>query len=744
MRILRLATRKAGMIMEAALLLALMANRGALAATLQGVVIDSSSLSPVPWAEITVVETHSSTLSDENGRFVFEQVAAGAYTVVARRIGFLPVTKSIRTNESDSAVTMIHMVQETLVTPPVTVTGSKENEPNFRGQQPLALSGKKLLNKLGGTIAETLKHEPGISQRSMGPAPARPVLRGMSGNRLLLLEDGGRAGDLSATSSDHAVVIDPILAESVEIIRGPASLIYGSNAVAGIVNLNKEVVPTSLPGQFGAEMSFQGESMNNGGTAAGKIHFPVKALSIQVVGTNRKSRDIKTPAGRLRNTGLSSSEAAFGASVVQPWGSIGFGGSWTRNDYGVPGGFLGGHPQGVDIELNRRHGEFRVHLVNDSRLLRTFDAALTVNRYYHRELESSGICGVSFGVLTYNLDLKLQLAQRRLLSNAVVGIWGEHRDYSAGCLSFVPATIERAAAAYMYNEQNLAGLLWQGSLRYDIRFVSPENQIYTKAGSIRGRQFGGVSAGLRASRYIGHDLSLAASLMQTFNSPGVEELFSDGPHLAAYSYEIGNADLNAERATGLDLALQFGSTHFTGQISIYSNVFANFIFPRDTGLLEYGPGENGFLARYQYAGHPATVSGTEVSGTLRFSEAVSSEITLSYVRGTLSDDDRPLPFIPPLSGQSILTWQYNSLALTGGLQFALRQDRLGDFEQTTQGYVTASASLQYGFGWNGSLHTLVISGENLLDTAYRNHLSRVKSIMPEPGRSLKLSYKMYL
>jgi iron complex outermembrane receptor protein len=235
--------------------------------------------------------------------------------------------------------------------------------------------------------------------------------------------------------------------------------------------------------------------------------------------------------------------------------------------------------------------------------------------------------------------------------------------------------------------------------------------------------------------------TIAAHALTTFEPPSVEQLFSEGPHLAAYSYEIGDADLGAERGFGAEIQARYEEGGTTATLALFVNRFQGYIFPRDTGELEVGPGEEGLLARYQYAGIPAVLSGVECALGWQPRRWLRLEANASAVRGTQTDSGVPLPMIPPFGGHAgaygiFGRWQVGAVA-----HAATAQNRTDEFEDPTDGWVIADLQVQWTRVSGSSVHGVSLVLENVGDAEYHRHLSRVRSVMPEPGRNLKALYR---
>ena len=344
-------------------------------------------------------------------------------------------------------------------------------------QEPeVVFSGSKLRQNLSRTIAETIDYEPGIAQRSMGPAPARPVLRGLGGDRLLVIEDGERTGDLSGTSSDHAVAIEPMTTERIEVVRGPRTLLYGSNALAGVVNVVRGYVPSERPDGFGGSVTYQGESVNRGLSGGLTLEQPLGPLALRFDSSLRNADDIATPHGVLANTDIRTGNASVGLSLVRPWGHVGASGSLYDSDYGIPPDPEGGHPHGVSIDLQRQHLEGRGEILTGPDWLQRLELHHSFSRYQHGEFEASGDLGMEFGVLTHNTGALAHLDRMGPFANGAIGLWYEYRNYAAAGLNFTPPAEEYAGALFTYQEWEHGPWAANAALRVDARRVEPRER----------------------------------------------------------------------------------------------------------------------------------------------------------------------------------------------------------------------------------------------------------------------------
>jgi iron complex outermembrane receptor protein len=701
-----------------------------------GRVLDSETGEPVGWVQIQIKEAHRSAMSDENGNFKILNIVAGQFSMSTFRIGYRQSLLQIRITAGDTLRLSVFIKGSPLEGEAIVVEGERELD---KKNVVLKMSDKTLRQNLGKTVAETVSREAGMDQRSMGPAPARPVLRGLSGDRLLVLEDGGRTGDLSATSTDHAVVIDPIISERIEVIRGPASLLYGSNTLGGVINVERGYVPATLADRIHTSVITQGETVNRGYSAGFVVSGPYKNIGWHFDGSLRNAGDISTPSGQLTNTGIQTYNASAGFSYLKDWGYTGISGSYYQSEYGVPGGFVGAHPNGVKIKLDRKHFEGKLDLHFEHPMIERTELRYSFSKYFHQEFESNGSIGTQFSVLNYDLNWLTKLKPVWKFGEGDIGLWSEYRDYVPGGFIFTPDTKEFTFATFLYENAVLGNWKLEASARMDHRIVHPSVEEQTKIGHVRNRSFTILSGSALATYHLSKTIESGISIMRSARTPGIEELFSQGPHLASYSFEVGNPELKSENGWSLEWFARMHTENSLLNIAWFRNDIRHYIFPRNTGAINIATQ----LPIYQYSGMHAVMTGGELALEHRLPWLMSVSGTLSYVQGVLADSNQPLPAMPPLTGKVELKKQVSALTASVFMRAASDQKRVARFENPTNGYVVFDATVQYYQRHTTMLHTVVLAIENIGDTKYRRHLSRVRSIMPEPGRNIKLLYKVF-
>jgi iron complex outermembrane recepter protein len=715
-------------------------------AVIEGVVVDATTGAPLPGALVRIVGLGRQDVTHEGGEFHLLNLPAGRHTVLVERLGYRQEVRVVQLARRQTVTLRIEMRTSAIALPGLVVTGTTGATLGDRAIRPTTVvSGQSLARQLDATLAGTLQNEPGLAVTSVGPATARPVIRGLGGDRVLILEDGARVGDLSSTSSDHAVSVDPLNAQRIEVVRGPAALLYGSNAIGGVINVIRDEVPSADPDRATGMASVQGQTMNSGLAAGGHSQFGVAGLAVRGEGSYRSAGDLQTPAGSLENTQLRTYSLAAGVSRVVGTGHSGIAYRYYDNAYGIPGGFVGSHPEGVDIEMRRHSVHAESHLRQRFGPFTLLDLDAKYTNYYHRELEAEGIIGTEFGLLTGSAQAVARHEAWGRLASGAMGARLAWQDFAAGGSTDTPPSTELTAAMFILEELDVGRLRLQGGARFDWHRIEPgEQDVVLDIGEVRPRTFAAASGSVGALYAPARGLSVGGSVACVCRTPDTGELFSQGPHLAAYSFEVGNPDLEAEVGLGIDAFVRFTREHVTGEVAIFRNALDNYIYYRDTGALS----RTG-LPIYQATGSDAVLTGFEATASVEAVRHVVLDGVVSYVRGTLTSVDAPLPMMPPLSGG--LTARYERPGYFAGLSWraAREQSRVAtqEFETATAGYQIFDADAGYRWLAFGRVNSLTLTAANLTDQHVFDHLSRIRDRdsgrrVPGPGRSASLIYRV--
>jgi iron complex outermembrane receptor protein len=715
-------------------------------AAVEGIVLDAATGRALPGTLVRVIGASRQDVTHEGGEFHLVNLPAGPHTILFERLGYRREVREVEPAAGETVRLRVLMTASAIALPGIVITGTTRASLGDETVRPAnVLTGQELTRRLDVSLATTLQNEPGLAVSSVGPATARPVIRGLGGDRVLVLEDGARVGDLSSTSSDHALSVDPLNAQRIEVVRGPTALLYGSNAIGGVINLIREEVPTSAPEQARGMLSLQGQTVNEGLAGGASAETGWGPVAMRGEASFRRAGNLHTPHGELDNTQLRTMSLSAGVSRVAPGGHYGVAYRYYDNNYGIPGGFVGSHPEGVDVEMRRHSVHAEALLDRPAGPFSTVELDAKYTHYYHRELEDGGIVGTEYGLLTGAAELIARHDALGPLESGATGVRVDWQDFAAGGESRTPPSKEWSAAAFLLEEAGLGPIRLQGGVRFDWHRIEPlVTETDSDIGDVRTRTFGSVSASFGALYSPIGGVGIGASIARAYRTPETGELFSQGPHLSAFSFEVGNPELDPEVGVGVDVFLRVNRDRVHAEVAGFRNALDGYIYYRDTGTLSPSG-----LPVYQATGTDAVLLGFELSGGIEPITHVVLNAGLSYVRGTISDTDTPLPMIPPLRGHVALRYERPEFFTGATWRAAARQDRVDaqQFETPTRGYSVLDADT--GVRWTafGRVQSVTLRVDNLTDELIHDHLSRIRDRdtndrVPGAGRSASLIYRV--
>ncbi|MGH7477123.1 MAG: TonB-dependent receptor [Longimicrobiales bacterium] len=733
--------------------------------TISGTVVDAESGEPLVAAFVRLVELHRSEPSHADGSFAFLNVPPGTYQLTVERLGYRTAIEEVTVVAGRGTAVRIPLSVAAIQLGEIVVTGTIGAREGRDVLSPVAvLSGAEMDRRLEATVAGTLENEPGVAVTGIGPSTSRPVIRGLGGDRILVLEDGQRPGDMSSTSADHAVAIEPMTAKQFEVVRGPMSLLYGSSALGGVVNVVRDEVPDAIgDDEVHGSATLQASSVD-AGYAAGGYATTALGSSIAVRGeaSFRSNDDVATPLGTLSNTELRTINASAGLAVVGQDGHVGAAYRFYDNEYGIPGGFVGGHEAGVDVDMLRHTLRLQAELHREEALFSRVQVDGQYSDYQHSELESSGEIGTQFFQDLLTAELQARHGPYRRLTEGALGARVQYRDIvTAGSLR-TPSTYDLALAGYAVEELGRGDFRLQLGARFDYaRYVPRDTSAFIFIGGervpVRERTFGALSGSFGLLYTVSDIVRVGSSISRAYRTPDFNELYSNGPHLAANSFDVGDPDLDQETGLGLDAFVRVTAERLRAEVAIFRNYLDEYIFPSSRGRAETGPQAG--RPRFQYTNQDARFTGAE--GDLEWNAVGNIVVgtTLSYVRAQFTSrrDSIPVfegvdtafvpasqhpPFIPPLNGRVGVRYEEPGHFVGVEARYAADQERLGDFETRTDGYTIANLDAGVRIERGGRLHSVTLRVDNLTDASYRDHLSRIKDIRPQPGRNFSLLYRV--
>jgi iron complex outermembrane receptor protein len=750
------------------------ANAQVSGGTIVGRVTLEGSGDAVHGASVVVVGARRTATSGDDGRFQITNVPPGAYEVLAQREHFTAARQRV-TIVAGQTVTADFVLSIDGVHEEVTVTGmASGTATTFDSFSSVtSLDSVDLAKDRGATITDALANQPGVAVRSFGPGNARPIIRGFDGDRVLIMQDGVRTGDLSSQSGDHGVTIDPAGLERLEVVKGPATLLYGSNAIGGVVNAitPQDAFRTSpFSGLLGG-VSVDTGSANGQAGGTGTIQIGRGAWNVWGGGGGRRTGDYDTPSGSIENSQTKLANGRFGAGYVGDRLFFSVGGQLERSRFGVPfaGELHAAHheeadgPAGVDaeedhldieIESTRNEARFDTGLRNlQNRLLDNVKLTFATTSYRHEEIEVSG--GEEEVATTFDNDTKtvrLELEQKRTgrLSGRL-GIDWLGRDYrSVGEEALAPPTNQSALSAFAYQELNFGRFRLQLGGRveqtgYDVG-ERPESEAHEHEGEegeahevheappVRNRDFTAASGSLGIHADVSDHGAFVANFSLASRAPALEELYNFGAHIGNLAFEVGNPDLDIERTVGIDLSVRGRAARASGELSFFTYAINNFVFLDFTGEEVEGLREANYLQR------DSRFIGAEAKADVALFGGVRANGGFSVVRATLTETDEHLPRIPPVSGRIELDVPWRGITFSPEVVMNAAQNDVFREETRTAGYTLLNVGVSYVAVRGHATHTIALKGHNLTNKEYRLHTSFLKDLAAEMGRGVKLTY----
>jgi len=714
-----------------------------------GAVTDTAGR-PIGGATVVIVELDRAARTDANGAFQLVDLPAGRYTVLVRAAAHAPVTLDVELPRAEPLdVTLAPTAFEL---EPITVAATRSPSRAMDTPLPVAAVGEdRLARELTVSLAHALTGVPGVNALTTGQEIGKPVIRGLAGSRVLTLDNGSRLEDYSWSDEDGPSV-DVRLAQRVEVVRGPASLLYGSDALGGIVNAVPAPVPSANGdrgfARLGAELYGASNNAEFGAAVRGEGATGILGGRIMVIG--RKSESLRTPDGELENTGFGAfnGEGVVGVSGDRARGALRvahYGGEFKLLEAGgpPPGDSLGGEEEAGP---ERKLADDRAQLTGEYYLGSVrLEAKGQFQRHSLIELsDEAGVPGTPGQEATaFDLLLtttSLDLLAHHALSGAVHGVAGVSGMYQVndtrGPIPLVPDARIRTGAVFVVEQLDAGPWNLLAGGRFDTRRLDADANPDLGLAADEQRDWQAASADAGVVFHPVAAVALAANFGRAWRAPNLFELFANGPRIGEARYDIGQPDLETEAATSLDLSVRWETPRVRGEVAAFRNQVGRFIYASPTDEFVDS------LRVYQYAQADARLLGAEASVEADVVGPLTVMARADAVRGTNLELDEPLPLIPPargVFGADLHTrgtgWVHWAHA-GAEVEVYAEPTRLASNEVATDGYalvnVTGGAETAVG----GRTLRLDLEVRNLFDTAYRSFLSRYKEFALNPGRNV--------
>lgn len=640
------------------------------------------------------------------------------------------------------------------ILPPVTVTAAPFDADETRQLLTPAkiLRGDELRNKLGASLGDTLSRELGVSASSFGAGASRPIIRGMDGPRIKILQNGMSVSDLSALSSDHGVAVEASTAQQIEILRGPAALLYGSGAIGGLVNVVNQRIPKALPTQATGEAELRFGSADNEKSLSLSTDASAGSIALHLDGNLRDADNYDIPGFAVRNDPgsaegtLPSSFArahslGIGASHIADWGHIGASVDVKRDRYGIP------TDEQSFIKLSQTRFDLDGLIRNPFAAFSALSFKIGQSDYRHTEYLQDGTATTNFD--NDALETRWELTQKRSADwRAKFGIQTEHSKFSAKSADgsepdTVPVTKSSSVAGFWVEERDFATAVGAIQATAGLRLESLKRRPESDAAPKRAFDLVSWSGGSLWEFTPGHGLGATVSLAQ--RAPAAEELYSNGPHEATLTFDVGSSALAKEKSRNLELSLQKTEGLLRWKANLFHNRVHDFIYGRagvqvDDGGTADPSGE--FMQRF-WSQADATIHGAELEvGYNRGNQGWSWRGFADTSRGKL-DGNGNLPLQPTTRLGIDLDFRQGPWHTGMNLMRAQRQKNLATFETTAApSYMLLDAQLSYTQTHGAMQLTWFAMLKNALDEEIRLSTSLLKDVAPQAGRSLVTGVRM--
>jgi iron complex outermembrane recepter protein len=722
---------------------------GAVRDTLSGRVTDAAG-EPLDHAEIVLVELDRSLRAGADGRFMAVGVPAGIQTVLIRHPGYAPVTRRITV--AGRSELSVEMAAAPIELSALTVTATRAPSVATAGVLSTdALEKQTLRSDHGVSLAHTLDDLPGVHNLSTGEQIGKPVIRGVTGSEVRVLGDGLPLEDYSWSDED-APSVDARLADRVEVVRGPMSVMYGSDAIGGVINVLPAPIFASSeePVPLRANLELYGASNNGETGGALELAGGTGAFGWRAMGVARRAEDLHTPTGPLENTGFASfaGEAALG--LQGDWGSstlryTRYGGEFKLLEVGgPPPGLPEGEEEGPERKLSDDRVQFATNLPFGTTSLET---KVQYQRHLLTELgdvpDSAGgppVEGTEFELLlnTVSADVAVHynLGDHFRGTGGVSGFWQDND--TRGPIPVVPDAQALSGGAFAVGSWYTGPVTVLLAGRFDARSLDadPNATLGTPATE---RDWHSATADIGIAYEVARGFSLRANLGRAWRAPNLFELFANGPRIGDQRYEIGQPDLATETAVDVDAGVSVDAQPVRASVSAFRNAYTDYIYLSPTADTISG------LQVFEYQQADARLVGVEAEAQVDASKLFTFRGRFDYVQGTNQEIDQPLPLIPPASGavavdlHPSVSWS-EALLFTAETEFFAEQTRLSPYDYATDGYALVNLAASVRWRWAGRQVWTELRVRNLGDVSYKSYLSRYKTFALNPGRNVALRF----
>ena len=706
--------------------------------TISGKVVFGGNREPLGGVAVKIVGINRTAVTGDDGTYNFTGLASGRYTVVAHLGGFADVARVVILTNGSSGNADLEL-QLTGVKEQVTVTATGNKQPAFDAIQPtLTVDSSKILQRGSVGLGDALNDQPGVTMRTATPASSRPVIRGFDGDRVLVATDGVRDGSVSALSENEAEPIDLMSLDRIEVVRGPSTLLYGSNATGGVVNAISRHDDDQQPGLRGY-FSATGGFNNRQAAASGGAEYGWQNWAVWGSGSALRTSDYKAGGnfGTVENTFARVGKVNGGFGYFAQKGFFTANYNYYRNHYGIP--IDPADPEERTATIAGRHHNVRLN--GGFRDLNSFIESLKFtfdySKYTHRESEIFDLDPSTERFSEFNnhvYSYRGVFSQRRYGKlSGTFGFDGYNRKFFVlGEETLLPGTVnQNLISGFALEQVDLERVTFQFGGRLENSRYRPTDA------SLINRDLTGfsVAAGMRVALW--ENGAFVVNYSHASRLPDLEELYDNGPHDDTVSFEIGNQNLRKEVSDGIDLSLRHQSKRFRADVNFFHYNIKNFVFLQPTGEFD----KDTELEIAEYVQGDSRFTGAEANLDLDVFRYLDLFGGLDYVRASLTSGI-DLPRIPPLRGRVGFDAHIHSFTVRPEVIMVHDQERLFTDETRTPGYSVFNITGSYTFLAKRLAHVISVNAFNLTDKFYFNHVSFIKDFSPEIGRGVRFNYTL--
>ena len=703
---------------------------------LGGRVVDSAG-APIADVRVVVLELGRRQATTADGRFHFTALPAGTYALSFSRIGVGPEVRRVRVGGAAPTVSVV-MRAARLELAPVQVTATPAATSALASPQPTAVvEGAELRRAQGAALGETLEQLPGVRSLSMTTGIGKPVIRGMTHYRVVTLDNGQRS-ETQAWGHDHSPNVETATAERVEVIKGPASVLYGSDALGGVINVVAPPVPDAIDSRPFVRGRLATAYNHNvrGPDATLSAEGAAGGLGARLAVTARGSRDMRVPNGVLENTRNEAlaTEAAAGYRGAAGTLALRYAGRDERieifDDPAANPGYTG-------------YQRIATHRASVEATTPVGGARLQLNAGYERnfrqEFAGAAAATPDLGLLVSNLTAFAHLHHAPLGPlTGTLGVSGMTSDFTnRGSQTLIPSSRSRTVGVYAFEQAERGRLTATAGARFDYRTLSTDGDRGIGVGA-QSRGFGAVTGSAGLLYRVTRPVALVANVARGFRAPAAPDLFANGFHEGTRAFERGNPDLRVETSLNTEAGVRVSASALTAEATAYVNGVENYIYLRPFGT-------GAAFDSLEVVQGDARLQGFEARAAFRPLDWLTLQASSDYVRGQNRTADVPLTFIPPLRALygarvEAARWRgpIRTPYLTVGGETNARQSRLDPRDVGPPGYTLASLGGGFSYLVPRGAVTVDVAARNLFDVRYRSFMSRYKEFALAPGRAVVL------